>query len=268
MRIPVLPAHAGRRWVAEAFALLRGAAIPLMVVTMCYLLLLMFSTVVPGVGAFGPLLLTPLLSVGLMHAVRAAAEGRQPGAAMLFRGIKDRGGKAWLPLLGLGVLNAASTVLALGVSALVDGGVLFEIASGSIAPDDPRLTDGSLPLAVLMFLAVYLPMQMALWFAPLFVAWHEVPPAKALFFSFVTLMRNKWPFFVYGLCWMGVAIAASVVVQIVRMVLGGTPLLMSLVLSPISLIVLTGLYCSFWPGYRDLVLGAGDEPEPPVQPAA
>ena len=260
MRIPVLPAKAGKRWVAEAFTLLRGAAIPLMVVTMCYLLLLMFSTVVPGVGAFGPLLLTPLLSVGLLHAVRAAAEGRTPSAVLLFRGIKDRGGKAWLPLLGLGVLNAASTVLALGVSALIDGGVLFEIASGAIAQDDPRLSQGTLPLSVLVFLAVYTPLQMALWFAPVFVAWHDIPPGKALFFSLATVMRNKWPFLVYGLCWMGVALAASVIVQIVRLVLGGAPLLMSLVLSPISLIVLSALYCSFWPGYRDLVLAATAEP--------
>lgn len=262
MRIPTLPAKAGKRWVVEAFTLLRGATIPLMVVTMCYLLLLMFSTVVPGVGAFGPLLLTPLLSVGLMHAVRAAAEGRAPSPALLFRGIKDRGGKAWLPLLGLGVLNALSTVLALGVSALIDGGVLFEIVSGTIAPDDPRLTQGTLPLSVLVFLAVYTPLQMALWFAPLFVAWHDLPPAKALFFSLATLMRNKGPFLVYGLCWMGVAIAASVVVQIIRMLLGGMPLLMSLVLSPVSLIVLTALYCSFWPGYRDLVLGAAGDAGP------
>ena len=38
-----------------------------------------------------------------------------------------------------------------------------------------------------------------------------------------------------------------------KLVLGGSPLLMSLVLSPTSLVVLTALYCSFWATWRDVV---------------
>ena len=37
------------------------------------------------------------------------------------------------------------------------------------------------------------------------------------------------------------------------MLIGDSPLLISLVLSPLSLVVLAALYCSFWPTYRDAV---------------
>ena len=50
-----------------------------------------------------------------------------------------------------------------------------------------------------------------------------------------------------------VALVASLTVQLLKMLLGGSPLLVSLVLSPLSLLVLTALYCSFWPSYRDAV---------------
>ena len=37
--------------------------------------------------------------------------------------------------------------------------------------------------------------------------------------------------------------------------LGGSPMLLSAVMSPLSLVLLTAVYCSFWPTYRDAVVG-------------
>ena len=165
------------------------------------------------------------------------------------------------------MLNAASTVLALAASALVDQGVLFEIASGQIHADDSRLPQAPLLLSALVFLLVYTPMQMALWYSPLFCAWHGLPALKALFFSIAAVMRNKWAFLQYALSWMGVALIVSVVVQAAKLLLGDSPMLMSLVLSPLSLIVLTALYCSFWPTYREVIVDVESE-HGPGQPAA
>ncbi len=38
-------------------------------------------------------------------------------------------------------------------------------------------------------------------------------------------------------------------------------MLMSAILSPLSLVVLSALYCSFWPTYRDAVLGEEEPAE-------
>lgn len=262
MQVARVTARAGRGWVVSGFALMRRFPIGMMVVTMSYLLLLVVAAALPMVGAFAPLVLTPFLSVGMMHAVRAIAEQRMPGPQMLLGPLRDNGGRAWQPLLGLGLLNAASTVLALGASALIDQGVLFEIASGQMRADDPRLPQAPLLLSALVFLLVYTPMQMALWYSPLFCAWHGLPAVKAMFFSVAAVMRNKWAFLQYALAWMVIALIASVVVQVTKVLMGGSPMLMSLVLSPLSLIVLTALYCSFWPTYREVIMDGNNGPPP------
>lgn len=263
MNIRQLPAAAGRRWVTEGFRLLRRFPIPMLVLTFLYLLVLMVTTLVPLVGPFAPMLVTPTLAVGLMHAVRAADNGRMPTPQMLFAGIRDRNARAWRPLLLLGLVNVISTLLALSFASLADDGTLLKIATGQSTPDDPSLKESSLLLASLSFLLIYTPVQMGLWYAPLFVAWHGVDPPKAMFFSFFAVMRNKWAFVQYALAWFVAALIASLIIQLLKVLFGDAPLLISLVLSPMSLIVLTALYCSFWPTYRDAVAtGPEDALEP------
>lgn len=263
MNIRQLPAAAGRRWVTEGFRLLRRFPIPMLALTFLYLLVLMVTTLVPLVGPFAPMLVTPTLAVGLMHAVRAADNGRMPTPQMLFAGIRDRNARAWRPLLLLGLVNVISTLLALSFASLADDGTLLKIATGQSTPDDPSLKESSLLLASLSFLLIYTPVQMGLWYAPLFVAWHGVAPPKAMFFSFFAVMRNKWAFVQYALAWFVAALVASLIIQLLKVLFGDAPLLISLVLSPMSLIVLTALYCSFWPTYRDAVAtGPEDALEP------
>ncbi len=47
---------------------------------------------------------------------------------------------------------------------------------------------------------------MAMWYAPVFVAWHRLQPVKALFYSLVGVWRNRSAFAVYLLGWIAVAI--------------------------------------------------------------
>jgi hypothetical protein len=253
MRIERLPAARGRTWVIDGFRLLRRAPLALLALSFLYLLILMLTTVVPLIGPCAPMLATPLLSVGLMHAVRAAGRGEHPAPQMLFAALREPARRQWRSLLVLGAINATSTLAALGLASLADDGTLLRIATGQTGSDDPSLQDASLLLASMIFLAAYTPVQMALWFAPLFCAWHGVPPLKALFFSLVAVMRNRWAFLQFALGWVGVALLASLLIQMLKALLGGSPLLMSLVLSPTSLLVLTALYCSFWATYRDVV---------------
>ena len=253
MQIQSLPAATGRRWVADGFRLLRRYPVPLLALTFLYLLMLMAATIIPLVGPFAPMLLTPVLAVGVMHAVRAADQGRLPTPQMLFAGFRDAGGKAWKPLMLLGLLNVVSTLVALATASVADGGTLLKIATGQTTTDDPALHEQTLLIASMVFMLLYTPVQMALWYAPLFVAWHGIPLGKALFFSFVGILRNKGAFLQYVLGWMVVALLASLAVQLLKMIFGDAPLLISLVLSPLSLVVLTALYCSFWATYRDAV---------------
>lgn len=264
MRIAKLPPAAGRRWVFEGFALLRRRPLALLGLVVLCMLLLGLSSVIP----FGPLLwamATPLLLVGLMHAVRAVDQGGTPAPQMLLAGVRDDGGRAVKPLLLLGVANVLASAVVLAVVSLLLGGLPPEAPPPTTpSPSVPTPPDPSILLGPLVFLALYTPVQMALWYAPLFVAWHGIAPRKAMFFSFVATWRNRWTFVQFALTWFGVALAVSVAGWLLQQVFGeDSRLLAFFVLSPLSLLMTGALICSLWPTYRDAVLP--DEPgEPPL----
>lgn len=248
----------GWRWIIEGFRLLGKRPLAVLGLTVLFLFTLVVMTILPVVGGFAPLLLTPGLAVGYMQAVRKISEGGLPTPWTLYAGFLAHDRQGWKPLLVLGLINAALTALVLGISALADGGTLFRLATGAIDGDDPALQDQSLAHAALVFLLLYLPVQMAMWYAPVFVGWHGQTPVQALFFSLVAVWRNKAAFIVYMSGWFLVAVAVSLVLQLVRGLLSES--LLPLLMSPISLAMFGALYCSFWPSYRDVVQANSDSP--------
>ncbi|MEK9777115.1 MAG: BPSS1780 family membrane protein, partial [Quisquiliibacterium sp.] len=216
MQISTLPASTGRRWALEGFTLLRRFPMPLFALTFVYLMILMLSTLLPLVGSVAPMLLTPLVAIGMMHAIRSADRDQAPTLRMLFAGFSDAGGKAWPPLLLLGLMNVASTIAALALAALADGGTLMRVATGAASATDPALRETSIVWAALAFLLLYTPVQAALWYAPMFVAWHRITPLKAMFFSLIAVLRNKGAFLAYLLTWFVVALVASLAVQALK----------------------------------------------------
>lgn len=255
-RVRTLPAATGWRWVLDGFRLLRRQPIALLAITFMNLLLLSASVLIPLVGSIAPLVLTPALMVGLMHAIRSADRGEMPTPMMLLAAFREYDGRAWRPLLALGGVNALFTVVALALAAIADDGTLMRMATGQIGSADPVVSEGALMIAAIVFLLVYAPAQMAMWYAPLFVAWHRTPVAKALFFSLVATWRNRRAFAVYGIGWFAIALAASLAIRALQLALGSNPVLFSMVLSPLSLVMITAVYCSFWPTYRDAVEAA------------
>lgn len=258
MQIRLLPATTGWRWIANGLAILRRQPIALLAITFLNLLLLSLSVVVPLVGSIAPLVLAPTLMVGLMHAVRAADDGRMPLPSMLFAAFRDDEGRAWRPLLLLGAFNATATMLSLALAAMFDGGELMRLATGSVAGDEAApgaaaVDESSLWVAAFAFVLVYAPVQMAMWYAPLFIAWHRTPVAKSLFFSIFAVWRNRRAFIAYVAGWFAIALVGSLAVRFVQGAFGTNPLLMSMILSPLSLLLITAIYCSFWPSYRDAV---------------
>ncbi len=253
MQIKPLRALQGWRWVKDGFRLLSSQPLALLAISFINLTLLSLSVMIPLIGAIGPLVLTPALMVGLMHSIRCADNGRMPSIRMLFAGFRDAGGTAWKPLLILGAFNAAATLAVLAVAALADGGALMNLVTGRMREGDLPPDEDALFVAGLVFIALYTPVQMAMWYAPLLVAWHRIAPVKALFFSLFAVLRNKWVFVVFALAWFAVAFVGSLAVRLLGSMLDGSPLLMSMILSPLSLALITAVYCSFWASYRDAV---------------
>ena len=73
MHIEQLPARAGWQWVLKGFALVRRQPLPILSLTFLYLMMLTAPSIIPSIGGLLPLLLTPLLAVGLVLLRREVA---------------------------------------------------------------------------------------------------------------------------------------------------------------------------------------------------
>jgi hypothetical protein len=269
MQVRRAAALEGWRWVTEGLKLLISQPIAIIGLTTLFVLSLVLPTIIPLVGGFAPLVLTPTLSVGFMQAVRDAQAGKRITPLTLFSGFRADKGRYIKPLLILGAINCILTVGVLAASMLADGGTLFRIFTGAIGTEEQVALGSSVVYSGAVFGLLYAPVQMAMWFAPIFVAWHGLSPVKALFYSLVAVWRNRWPFLVYMLGWFAIAVAWSVLIQVLKFAIDGSVL--TLLLTPISLAMLGALYCSFWPVYRDLIVDAGlsspPQDAPPTTPA-
>lgn len=242
----------GWRWIVDGWSLIRRQPMAMLGVVFLNFFVMAASLILPLVGMVAPLLLAPILAVGMMHAMREADAGRMSHALMLFTAF--RGGSAsWAPLFMLGAINAGVTLVALMLSGMVEGGSLAALTASRDAAEATQVDVGALLTSAGLFLIVYGPLQMAMWYAPLFVAWHQVPPTKAMFFSFFSLARNWRAFLVYAVSWFAVALVGSALMRALGSVAGDSQTLGGLLVAPVSMLLLTLGYCSIWPTYRDVV---------------
>lgn len=266
MQIHLLPARTGWYWIRDAFRVLVRQPVALVAITFLSLLLMSLTVLVPFVGTVAPLVLAPALMVGLMRAIRTTDEGGTPLPSMLFAAFREDGGRAWRALAMLGAINAAATMAALALAAAIDGGFLLELAIGNIDDIEPAaVNETSLWLAAATFVTAYAPVQMAMWYSPLFIAWHRITVGKALFFSLWAVGRNWRAFLVYATGWFAILFSASILLRLAQGAFAAHPFLWSMIMSPISLVLITLMYCSVWPTWRDAVRERSD-PDDEIDP--
>ena len=194
---------------------------------------------VPVVGPLASQILFPVFAGGLMLGCRAVDRGNPLTLAHVFAGFSQRTG----PLLVVGLIY---TVLVIAVVVVV-AVLLFLFFGAAVigalaaAGDPSRLgfTLESMYLAVLvgalLFLALYLPVVMATWFAPALVMLGGAEPLAAMKLSFSGCLSNIVPFLLYGLVGILLAIVASI------------PLGLGwLVLAPVSVATIYASYCDIY----------------------
>ncbi len=114
------------------------------------------------------------------------------------------------------------------------------------------------PLRVLVLgasLAVWLPLQMTIWFAPVLCAWHGMTAGKALFFSFFACWRNRGPMVLFLSALLGAFFLALVLCAAVVTALGAGDRAAQYLLAPLPLLVLAIAQTSNLTIYRAVVDG-------------
>ena len=96
--------------------------------------------------------------------------------------------------------------------------------------------------------------------ASLFVGWHKIPVGKSLFFSVVAVWRNKGAFITLFLGWFAILFVVVLALQILILGLGLASTLMSMLIAPLSMLLIAAAYCSFWVSYKDVIRDQDPEP--------
>lgn len=254
----VVAASRGLRWILEGARMFAGAPLGWMMLAFGYLVLTLILTRVPLVGTPLSLILYPGFTVGFMIAGRASAMRQPVEMQMLVAGFQERAREQ----LVLGAVYLAGVTLAILGSSLVDDGALLGVFLGN-APEGQ--TPAASRVGVLAALVLMLPTAMAVFFAPLLVAWHAMAPLKAVFFSFFACLLNWRAFALYLASGLVLMVVGSNLVLGLALALAGPAgradpaSLLSVLFMTMMLIALPVMMSSFYASYRDLFGASGNE---------
>ena len=202
-------------WLRQGWAIFivnPGAWIAIMV-----LLIVIFIglAVVPLIGQLAAHLLTPVFGAGLLLVCRQVANEEKLEIADLFAGFQRHTGA----LMMLGVLYMIAMLALFLLGALLAGGSL----AGGLLMGNPvgaGIAVSGILAAGMLWLLLWIPIAMAIWFAPALVFFNQMPPVEALKASFNACLGNLVVFLVYGLVTLVLCFFAALPVGLGFLVLG------------------------------------------------
>ena len=218
-------------------------------------LLWVASLLLPVLGPLLFNLLSPALFAGLMIGCRALENGEPLNVTHLLAGFKQQAA----PLVTVGGVYLVGTVIVVGIVMVIAGGSMPPSALPKPGTDIETLREAarSMAFAFAVAAAVYMPLLMLIWFAPLLVVFNGLAPVIAMKLSFVACARNMLPFVVYGaaivLLWLILSLPA------VLGAIGGL-LVIALLMASIPVLI-----CSIYTSYKDIFAAAAPASSTPIK---
>src|SRR5262245_31239395 len=229
MEARAVEAGNGWQWIVGGFMLFKKNPLIWIALIFALALLWIVSFLIPLIGPLLFNLLSPVFFAGLMIGCRTVDANEELEIAHLFAGFKYAA-----PLVTVGGVYLVGTIVVIGVVLLVTGGSLLPSELSKPTADMEVLGTKlrTMALALAIGGAVYIPLLMLIWFAPLLVVFNALPPVEAMKLSFAACAKNLLPFLVYG------------VVILVLWFIASIPLLLGL------LVLLPVLFCSVYASYK------------------
>ncbi|MDD1633175.1 MAG: hypothetical protein LUP91_13335 [Methylococcaceae bacterium] len=178
-------------------------------------IILVVLGMIPVLGQLASNFLAVLFAAGLLLGCRSLAEGGELRVDHLFAGFKQNTGN----LVMVGVYYLVGIVIIVGITFAIGGGSAL---SGALLGRTAGigLIAGGFLLAMLVGLALFTPLAMAVWFAPPLVVFRNVPPLEAMKASFNVCLKNMVPFLVYGVILLVLCVIAAIPLMLGFLVLG------------------------------------------------
>jgi len=247
MKLNSVAPKEGYTWIRQGIWLFKQNPLGFLMLVFMYVFAAQLAVIIPVIGVFAVLLLTPTLSVGFMTACRQAIQ-KERIRPMVYLIALQSGVLIRKRMLQLGLIYAALILLlSFVLSLLVDLEMLLPLMTGDKVMTPEALRQVYL---VLFFGAIlYIPVAMVMWFAPILVAWADMSVPQALFSSWLACWSNKVTFFFYLSIWSIVLIALPLTIGILFDALGFGQAA-SFIIAPISMAGLTVMHCSFYATWK------------------
>lgn len=193
----VVPAGNAFEWFKQGWAMFAANPGIWIALTVVLIVIIVALNIVPLIGPLAANLLTPLFTAGLLAACEKSANSQDGAQSVeigdLFAGFKRNAGS----LAMLGVLYMLGMLAIFLVVAMLGGG---SVAGGMMMgrPAGMGIAFGGIMLAMLLSLALSVPLFMAMWFAPALVYFNNMAPVDALKASFNACLKNLLVFLVFG----------------------------------------------------------------------
>jgi len=247
MKLNSVPPKEGYTWIRQGIWLFKQNPLGFLMLVFMYVFVAQLAVIIPVVGVFAVLLLTPTLSVGFMTACRQAIQ-KERIRPMVYLVALQSGVLIRKRMMQLGLVYAALILLmSFALSLLIDFETLLPIMTSDkpITPEALR----QIYLVLLFGAILYIPVAMLMWFSPILVAWADMSIPQALFSSWLACWTNKAAFFFYLAIWSAVLIAIPLSIGMVFDALDFDQAA-SFIVAPISMAGLTIMHCSFYASWK------------------
>jgi hypothetical protein len=227
-----VPAGRGWGWIAEAWGFMADQRWTFIGVFLLIFLIQIVAQLIPILGPLLVGLFYPVLIGGFVLGCDAVRQGQRLEVGHLFAGFQRHTGK----LVGVGALALAFGILAGIIMVFIVGVSLLPALSGTqpTTPDEALGMLLPLLLAVLIVMALSIPLTMAMLFAIPLIVLNDSNVGSALKTSFMACLKNILPFLVWSLVMLGFSFLAAI------------PLFLGfLLLVPVSMV-------SLYIAYRDI----------------
>lgn len=253
MNLNPVATNEGYVWVRQGVWLFKQNPLGFLMLVFMYVFLAQLAILIPLAGVFAVLILTPALSVGFMTACRQTIQKERILPTVYLATFRTNNPEVKKRILQLGLVYALMIfTMSLIASMVID----FQALLPFITNGKPITSEVMQQLYYSLMIGgiLYIPVAMLMWFAPVLVAWADMPPTKALFASWMACWTNKSAFFYYITIW-------SVVLIVIPLTLGmfmdiiGLSRYASFVVAPFSMAALTVMYCSFFATWKGCFTG-------------
>uniref|UniRef100_B1XW03 Putative transmembrane protein n=1 Tax=Polynucleobacter necessarius subsp. necessarius (strain STIR1) TaxID=452638 RepID=B1XW03_POLNS len=247
MKLNYVAPKEGYTWIRQGIWLFKQNPLGFLMLVFMYVFAAQLAVIIPVIGVFAVLLLTPTLSVGFMTACRQAIQKERIKPSVYIVALQA-GPIVRKRILQLGLVYAGMILLlSFILSLLVD----FELLLPLMISDKPITPEALRQVYLVLFFGatLYVPVAMLVWFSPILIAWADMPVPQALFSSALACWANKAAFFLYLSIWSAILIAIPLTVGMIfdALDLGQAA---SFIIAPISMASLTIMHCSFYATWK------------------